>query len=284
MKLCFNTSAYGNHDLEHALRQIASLGYWGAEIQVERPHGFPGDLDPPRIAEVKALLLELNLRGVGIMSANSVNFEGYTAMFEPSWINVHEEVRRGRLEITKKVIDDAAGIGCMTVQTGSGLLANAGFPLPEVAWGFLVEGLEEAADYAGKKGVILTIEAEPGTLVESTVDLARIVKDVSSAHFALTYDIGHSALLGEDLLQGIRLLHEHFANVHIEDIAGRRHLHLIPGNGDGNLNLERVVRELAVVGYDKTVTCDLYSQVADPDYAAKTSYEYLRPIFEKYVG
>ena len=50
MKLCFNTSAYGWHDLDYALRQIAGFDYWGVEMQADRPHAFPADFDAARRA------------------------------------------------------------------------------------------------------------------------------------------------------------------------------------------------------------------------------------------
>ena len=140
--------------------------------------------------------------------------------------------------------------------------------------------MEELVDYGRSKGVRVSVEAEPSTLVESTIDMARLMKDVNSPWLGLTYDVGHVAVLGDDLIKSVGLVHEHIFNVHIEDICGRTHLHLVPGVGLGTLNLKRFLEELHYVGYDGTVTCDLYSQVEDPNHAAKRSYEYLMPIME----
>lgn len=279
MKLCFNTSAYGRHDLDYALRQIAGYGYWGVEIQAERPHAFPADFDDARRRHTKNLLEELNLRPVGILSSHCDAW-GYSKMFEPSFINKDPAIRAERIKLTKEVIDLAADIGCPHIQTAAGVIANAGYPLPRDAWKSLVACMEELADYGRSKNVRVSVEAEPATLVETTIDMARLMKDVQSDWLGLTYDIGHVAVLGDDLIKSIDLLHEHIFNLHIEDICGRTHLHLVPGEGLGTLNLKRILEELHYVGYEGTVTCDLYSQVEDPNYAAEKSYEYLTPIMD----
>lgn len=283
MKLCFNTSAYSQHGLEYALGQIAGYGYWGAEIEVSAKHLLPQDWSGEQIATLKQKLENWNLHPVSLMSANVPDW-GYSAMFEPSFINQDPGIRRLRIEKTKEVIDVAAALGCQNIQTGAGTCNFAGFPMPDVAWTRLVDGLAECSAYAAEKGIFMTVESEPGTMVENTVDFALIVKDVNSPAFGLTFDVGHLAILGEDVLQAIRLLHESIINVHLDDMAGRRHLHMIPGQGDGTLNLKRILQELKAVGYDRTVTCDLYSQCADPNRAAALSIEYLKPIFETLNG
>lgn len=279
MKLCFNTSAYGWHDLDYALEQIAGYGYWGVELMAERPHAFPADFDEARRTHTKKKLEDLNLHPVSILSSHCDAW-GYSKMFEPSFINKDPKIRAERIRLTKEVIDLAADIGCPHIQTAAGIIANAGFPLPKAAWSNLIGSMEAMADYCKSKNVRLSIEAEPATLVESTIDMARLMKDLNSPWIGLTYDVGHVAVLGDDLVKSIDLLHEHIFNLHIEDICGRTHLHLIPGEGLGTLNLERILKELHEVGYEGTVTCDLYSQVEDPNYAAKKSYEYLAPIMD----
>lgn len=279
MKLCFNTSAYGWHDLDYALRQIAGFDYWSVEMQADRPHAFPADFDAARRAHTRQLPEELNLHPVGILSSHCDAW-GCSKMFEPFFINKDAAVRAKRIELTKEIIDLAADVGCPHIQTAAGIIANAGYPLPRDAWNYLVTCMEELVDYGRSKGVRVSVEAEPSTLVESTIDMARLMKDVNSPWLGLTYDVGHVAVLGDDLIKSVGLVHEHIFNVHIEDICGRTHLHLVPGVGLGTLNLKRFLEELHYVGYDGTVTCDLYSQVEDPNHAAKRSYEYLMPIME----
>lgn len=274
MKLCFNTSAYSKFELEHAVKQIGEIGYQGIEMMVDRPHAFPDDFDEKRMSELKLLVKQYNMTPVGLMSAN-VWAWGSNMIFEPSFINYKKEIREKRKALTKQVIDFAATLECFSVQTGAGICNFADFPKPRQAWTYLVEGLEECAEYAKNKGVVLSIEAEPGTLVENTVDMARIVKDVSSSAFGLTLDIGHVAVMGDDIMQTIGLLHDRTVNVHIEDILGRSHFHLIPGEGKGTLNLVPIVKELQNLGYDHFLTCDLYTQIRNPDYAAERSYQYL---------
>ncbi len=281
MKLCFNTSAYGRHPLDYALKQIAGFGFWGVEMMAERPHAFPADFDAARRAETRKLLEDLKLHPISILSSDCHRDWGYDKMFEPSYINKDASIRAKRVELTKEVIDLAADLGCPCVQTGAGIIANGGFPLPRDAWNYLVACMEELADYGKSKNVRVSMEAEPSTVVETTIDMARLMKDVNSEWIGLTYDVGHVAVLGDDLIKSIDLLHEHIFNVHIEDICGRTHLHLIPGEGLGTLNLRRLLEEFKYVGYQGTVTCDLYSQVEDPNYAAQRSYAYLAPIFEE---
>ena len=131
MKLCFNTSAYGWHDLDYALRQIAGFDYWGVEMQADRPHAFPADFDAARRAHTRQLPEELNLHPVGILSSHCDAW-GCSKMFEPFFINKDAAVRAKRIELTKEIIDLAADVGCPHIQTAAGIIANAGYPLPRL--------------------------------------------------------------------------------------------------------------------------------------------------------
>jgi fructoselysine 3-epimerase len=87
-------------------------------------------------------------------------------------------------------------------------------------------------------------------------------------------DLGHSHVLGEDPETVIGVLASRIFNIHLEDIRGRKHYHLIPGQGDMNFpNLFEILRRH---GYDGFITVELYTCLHEPEEAAKRSFRYLQ--------
>ena len=90
-------------------------------------------------------------------------------------------------------------------------------------------------------------------------------------------DVGHSQVIGEDIPATIRLLKGRIWNLHVEDIPGRKHYHMIPG--EGTMDWRGLRLALEGIGYGRTVTVELYTCSEDPDTAARKSYEFLGKVF-----
>jgi protein FrlC len=76
---------------------------------------------------------------------------------------------------------------------------------------------------------LIGIEYEPGLLIETAAEVRRLIDEVNHPALGANLDIGHAVCAGENPLESIELLAGRIWNVHIEDIRGRKHFHLIPG-------------------------------------------------------
>ena len=66
--------------------------------------------------------------------------------------------------------------------------------------------------------------------------------------------------------------------MHVADIAGRKHWHLIPGLGQ--MDFPAIRDALVETGYDGFVTVELYSYPQMPAEAARRALAALEPLFE----
>ena len=103
------------------------------------------------------------------------------------------------------------------------------------------------------------------------------MKNFSSNHVRLNFDIGHFFCVNEDPAELVYELSESIGHFHLADIASDRvHNHLIPGRG--SIDFCRVFDAMDNIGYDGFVTVELYPYQEDPIQAAKEAYNYLDKI------
>jgi sugar phosphate isomerase/epimerase len=95
--------------------------------------------------------------------------------------------------------------------------------------------------------------------------------------FGANLDVGHSHVMGEDITKVVKQLAGKIWNLHIEDLPGRKHYHMIPG--EGNYDWQPLRRALADVKYDRFATVELYTHTQDPQAAAEKSFAFLRSHF-----
>jgi sugar phosphate isomerase/epimerase len=274
MKLAYSTNAYVRTTLGSALKSIAELGFAAAEILCDRPHWFPGEVDEKQLAQTAELLQTLNLKvsNLNINTANGYyNPQPVENVFEPSLTNRNSELRAWRERYTIEGIRLAQRVNapCVSLTSGRPIPGT----LPEEALDYFVDSLKRICAVADEFGVKVGIEYEPGLLVESAVEAMAIIERVDSPMLGVNFDIGHSRVLGEAIGETVDLLAGRIWNVHVEDIKGRKHFHLIPGLGD--LPFADYITALKKVNYDGYLTVELYSYPEQPDEAGKAALEYL---------
>jgi fructoselysine 3-epimerase len=65
--------------------------------------------------------------------------------------------------------------------------------------------------------------------------------------------------------------------LHVEDLPGRKHYHMIPG--EGTFDWPTLKSALTDIGYDRFLTVELYTHTERPQEAADKSYQFLSQIF-----
>jgi sugar phosphate isomerase/epimerase len=274
MRWSFSTHAFTDRSVHAAVAAIAALGYAGVEILADRPHADPVTLDKTGIGHLSRLL---ETSGVfpASLNANTVSCyygrDFWEPLFEPSLANPDPAARRWRRSQVRRCLLLAEALGCPHISV------TPGRPVPGIdprrSTDLLTASLRQLAVTAAAAGVRIGLEYEPGLLVGTADDLADLLDLVDSPWVGANLNIGHSVVAGEKLEPVLARLHGRIFHVHLEDIRGRRHYHLIPGEGD--IDFAAVLDSLDRHGYGGFLTVELYQHTQAPEDAARRALAYL---------
>jgi protein FrlC len=275
MKLAFSTNAYTRFTLVEALRDIRKAGFGGVEILADVPHAYPGGGMDERLAgEVRG---ELDRLGLAVSNVNCNCSFGYwkdapgEPYFEPSLISPNPKHRADRTAMILKTIDFAKAVGGRNISITSGRMLG-GMP-PVDAERQFAESMKPILERAENVGIDIGIECEPGLYLEYVAELVDWIGRLGSGRLGANLDVGHSQVIGESIPEVVRMLKGRIWNLHVEDIPGRKHYHMVPG--EGTLDWEGLAGALSDIEYDRYATVELYTQTADPQGAARKSFAFL---------
>lgn len=284
MKLAFATNAFSRHSLDHALSEIAAAGYTAAEILADAPHADPNHLCGSEGVELaRQVRRQLDRLGLSVSNVNGNCSFSYwrhappEPYFEPSLISPRAQYRADRAERIRRTIDFAAAIGAPAVSITSGKCLD--MVSPEVAGRLLAETLPPLLDYADRRGVNLGIECEPGLFLEWATELRGWIDRLQHPRLGANLDTGHSHVLGESMSEVFAVLRGRIWNLHVEDLPGRKHYHMVPGTG--SFPFDQLIAAARDTGYDGYATVELYTQVETPSEAARRSLAFLGPLFSR---
>ncbi|WP_338501781.1 sugar phosphate isomerase/epimerase family protein [Sphingomonas kaistensis] len=253
LRLAYNTNGASSHRLDDALSLIADSGYQGVALTLDHHH-----LDPFAAewrAQTERLKQRLDELGLGsVIETGARYLLNPREKHEPTLLNPSLEGRARRIQFLCRAIDIAAILGSETVSFW------AGVPKPEVApdqaTAWLHEGLGAVCDYAADKQVSVSLEPEPGMLVETVGDYVAVAERHPSLRLAL--DTGH-CLVTQDIApdQAVRNHADRLGTVSVEDMKIGDHTHLPFGEGD--MDLPAVVAALNDIAFTGLV-CVEYSR------------------------
>jgi len=271
MKLAYNSNGWRLKSLDAAMRQLSDMGYDGIELSCQPHQLFPIDFPRHDAKAIRRLAGEVGI-AISDLHAGDKNLLGPDA--EPSLINSEPAARAKRLELNRAAIDLAVELGTKLVAITSGPLHHK-MTAPD-SWRHLVDGVHQCITYANAAGVTLMLEPEPELFIRSITDFLALVKELGNPKgFGLNLDIGHCYCMYEDIRAVIHDTKDLLVHVHLEDIADRRHKHLIPGDGDIDFGL--VQQALMDVDYPGYVALELFEHSANPAHAALVSKQNLSP-------
>lgn len=188
---------------------------------------------------------------------------------EPGLASREPSARRRRWEAAAAAARIATGLGAPHLTVTTGLRA----PGEETGWqeGLVEQGLRWliARKPAGLK---ILIEQEPEHVIHRADQLLRLCRACAGEVFA-NFDVGHSAVIGENTAAALKALGPYLRNIHLEDIAGGVHRHLLFGEGD--IDFGAIFGTLNSLGYGGDLTPDLYPFKAEFERALAASKEFL---------
>jgi sugar phosphate isomerase/epimerase len=272
-KLAFSTNAFKRYHLEDSIKEIAKIGYSGVEILCDIPHAFPPTLDDKQIKSIKDTVAS---HGLQISNLNAFTMYAIGDDYHPSWIEDQETLREKRIQHTIDCIRLAKKIGAKNLST------EPGGPIPTAASRQELEkifsaGLARVAKVAEEEDILVLVEPEPSLLLENSQQFKNFMKNFSTDHVRLNFDIGHFFCVNEDPARLVHELSDSIAHFHLADIANNRvHNHLIPGKGA--IDFWQVFDAIDSIGYEGFITVELYPYQENPIQAAKEAYNYLGKI------
>jgi sugar phosphate isomerase/epimerase len=251
---------------------LAELGYKGIEILADIPHAYPPDLKSKDVAKIRAALVS---HGLAVSNLNAFMLHAIEDTYHPSWIEQDASKRVQRIDYTLQCIDLAAqlGIDILSTEPGGPLLGIE----QQKGLNLFKEGLRAVHGKAKDKGIKILIEPEPGLLIENSVQVRSLFKDLDPEVFGLNFDIGHFFCVGEDPSACIREMKDIIYHFHLEDIAAtREHHHLLPGKGA--IDFSNVLEAIKDIEYDGFITVELYPYEDQPIEAARQALSYLQAV------
>lgn len=272
--LAYSTNAYTRTDVVDAVRRVGGLGFAGVELLLDIPHLYPPTVTDAQLDAVARAVADA---GLTVVSCNGNTARGHfddppdEGLFEPSLNHPDSAVRQARIDIALRGLQITARVGapCMSLSSGR---CHPTTP-PERAFDLLARSLTPIVQRAEELGLKVGIEPEPALLVETTTEALAVAERVGSPALGLNFDLGHAAVMGEDLVARAAAVAHRTWNVHVEDIRGGKHWHHVPGDGD--LDLGAALNALRAAGYAGAFTVELYTYANDPDGAGRRALDHL---------
>ncbi len=232
LRYAYNTNGCAHHRLPDALRLIAEAGYDGVALTLDWQHLDP--LAPDWAARAVEVGRQLKGFGLGCVIETGARYLlSPDVKHEPTLINPTGEGRQRRQHFLQRAVDVAALLEAETVSCWAGVKQAA--VSDEDAWGYLIEGYQELADYAKEREVVLSVEPEPGMFIETNADFRRLEANLSydPDYFRLALDLGHVWVTGEgDPAAAVLEYADRIGTVSIEGMNRGVHIHLPLDEGD----------------------------------------------------
>ncbi len=231
------------------IRSFAAMGFDYVELSMDPPQAHYSILRRQR-AEIAAALRQC---GLGVVC------------HLPTFVlpaDLTDSLRAASIEEMRHSLEVAAELGAGKAVLHPCPRSGMGLMVPDVVRGHALDFFAIMVEQAGTLGVTLCLEnmfprygfgVEAAEFVEffTLFPTLRMTLDVAHAHI----DGGRDRRLRELL----RALSGRIAHIHVSDNFGRRDDHLELGKGD--IDLPAMARQLKAIGYDDTITLEVF----DPD-------------------
>ncbi|WP_033165368.1 sugar phosphate isomerase/epimerase family protein [Clostridium sp. KNHs205] len=267
MRLSYNVNGLRNLDLLTAIHRVQEAGYEAIELSLHQRHLHPFFTGEE---EIKKLTKELkNTKMKPVCLATGAELLLSSVKHEPSLIAPVKAGRNARISLLQEAAKMAETLEIPVVNFCSGYKS----PLmsDEDADKYLIEGIWKAAIGAGN--VIFAIEPEPGMFIETTQQAIALIKKAKVPNLKLNVDLGHVVCCEENVQESLTKALPFTAHIHIEDIKGRTHRHLIPGTGD--IDWSMFAKCLEDAGYEGYLSVELYDYDSMADQAMKESKDFI---------
>jgi sugar phosphate isomerase/epimerase len=246
MRLGYSTNSIGDIAPLDALPMLRDLGYCSIAITLD--HHVLNPFGPAIAEELECWRRVLAANDMAsVIETGARHLLDPARKHEPTLVSAHRDDRIRRVDFLRRAIDVAAELQAGCVSLWAGVVADSADE--ETIWRRLTDGLAAVLDHAGKSGVTIGFEPEPGMFVDTLARQSQLVERLGRpAGLKLTLDIGHMECMGErPAVSMLAPRASDVVNVHVEDMLPCRHEHLPLGSG--TVDLESVLTTLVHAGY-----------------------------------
>jgi protein FrlC len=252
--LCYSTLGLPEWPIEDLCQLLRQFGYSGIEIALTPAHiERRGDEPYWTAARTAAERAELE-----ITCLHLGNPRLYGDPQAPRLLHRDPARRGAQVGLAAAAFEIASRVGCPMIAAASGAMEPA-MSEPE-AWDMLLASIEMMLASL-PAGCQFLIEHEPEHFIRTTDQILELFRR-TGGKVGCNLDVGHLEVAGEPIGGSIERLGGVIRNVHLEDIRGRRHQHLMPGEGE--IDFDRARSALAKIGYKGPLTADLYPYANAP--------------------
>ena len=254
--LGFRTSGWKSWPLDLCLTELRAIGYRAMEFCLEHPDATPRAMTRERCVEVAGTSTELDLQ------LSSVSYHGkrdHPALKRQATLRM--------VEVAERLLSAGAPVDVLVVGSA---LASPQPGLHSERFESVTDLMKEVCSRAADLGLVVAMEPEPDTVVEGARDMDRLLDRVDHPALRVNLDLAHAHLIDGDPVTSIRHFGPRIAHVHIDDVAGGEHCHLMPGQGD--LDIPGSLRALTEVGFTGPLVIDLFDIGDDPPGWARAAF------------
>ncbi|WP_069388248.1 sugar phosphate isomerase/epimerase family protein [Cellulosimicrobium cellulans] len=277
--LGYGTNGFTDHPLDVALDVLDHEGYGAVALTLGFPHLDP--FAPGWADDVAALRTRLaGLRdgaGMRVVVETGTRFllDPYRK-HRPTLVDAEADARLCFLE---RAVEIAAALDAGCVSFFSGVLPDDATPAD--GWARLRDRMPALVEHARAHGVRLSLEPEPGMLVETVADALRLREEVGGPpELGITVDVGHCLVVEPDGVVGaLRAAAPYLANVQLDDMPSTHHEHR--PFGEGEIDLPLVLATLADVGYTGVAAVELPRHSYDAPGLARRSMTALQAAWSR---
>lgn len=256
------------HRTTDEINKFAKLGFDYAEINIEEPYATPQGIMADR-KKILALIKKHNMFALG--------HTAYWVDFGTS----HKKVREGWIGEAKDMITAASELDIELLNFHFFGGYSRARKVPEERKIFLdnfSNTMRTLSAFGKGKGVTLMLEnMSPHSKTSYRIDdFGYVIRKVPSLMVHL--DVAHAFVEGgnERIDEYIRRFSKKIVHIHVHDNNGKEDEHLPVG--DGAINFKKVVSGLKGMGYDGTITFEVFTSDSD----ARKSRDRFKRLWDKY--
>lgn len=236
---------------DHAVSAFMAQGYREFELMVQPPH-LSLDLGAP---EVRALAALMKSGDITVHTLNMPTLDTNLASPVP-------EMRAYSIEMFRRQIRLAGAMGVGHIVCGPGRISPL-CPAPaELLDAWMTEAVAALLPLAREEGVRLALENLPIASFPKAGDLLAFLDRVGSRELGVCYDAANAHFIGEDPVEGLRLLADRLSIVHFSDT--RRDAWRHDPVGEGEIGFERINDALDEIEYRGPLVLEIVCQDRDP--------------------
>lgn len=161
-------------------------------------------------------------------------------------------------------------------------------------WMRLTEGVSEMSFILQQMGLTAVFHPHLGTGVQTAEEIQRLMEGTKDSSLALLYDTGHIAASGDDPQVVLERHHERIGHVHLKNVrpdvlqrvrankdsfleAVKAGLFTVPGDTEGMVDFEPILRRLVDIGYTGwfIVEAEQYPENVEPMHFARMGRQYI---------